>query len=251
MTRIAFQHTHGEPDAHIEDRDDRPRRRPIHDHLCGLPRRWQPLAVPRVSRPQVPRRFRRVAREVPQPLQGSRRPAPLSQLGRRDAQLPAGGGRDRRRGRLPQHGAPDYGNVPFQMLLYINEVMFYSQRPLVHFILGGVFERFPKLRFVITETGCDWVPGLLERLDRTIDQIRTTGQTGEIRYESGNKLEHLATEYFARNCYMGVSQPGPSDVAVRHVLGADRFMWGSDYPHDEGTYPFTREHLRQVFSDVA
>ena len=24
-------------------------------------------------------------------------------------------------------------------------------------------------------------------------------------------------------------------------------MWGSDYPHDEGTYPFTREHLRQVF----
>ena len=26
-------------------------------------------------------------------------------------------------------------------------------------------------------------------------------------------------------------------------------MWGSDYPHDEGTYPFSREHLRQVFSD--
>ena len=27
-------------------------------------------------------------------------------------------------------------------------------------------------------------------------------------------------------------------------------MWGSDYPHDEGTYPFTREHLRQVFAGV-
>jgi hypothetical protein len=26
-------------------------------------------------------------------------------------------------------------------------------------------------------------------------------------------------------------------------------MWGSDYPHDEGTYPFTREHLRQLFHD--
>ena len=33
-------------------------------------------------------------------------------------------------------------------------------------------------------------------------------------------------------------------------MGADRFMWGSDYPHDEGTYPFTREHLRQMFHDV-
>ena len=27
-------------------------------------------------------------------------------------------------------------------------------------------------------------------------------------------------------------------------------MWGSDYPHDEGTHPFTREHLRQVFAGV-
>jgi len=34
------------------------------------------------------------------------------------------------------------------------------------------------------------------------------------------------------------------------VMGDDRFMWGSDYPHDEGTGPFTREHLRQVFHDA-
>jgi len=27
-------------------------------------------------------------------------------------------------------------------------------------------------------------------------------------------------------------------------------MWGSDYPHQEGTYPFTREHLRQLFHDT-
>jgi hypothetical protein len=27
-------------------------------------------------------------------------------------------------------------------------------------------------------------------------------------------------------------------------------MWGSDYPHDEGTGPFTREHLRQLFCDT-
>jgi hypothetical protein len=27
-------------------------------------------------------------------------------------------------------------------------------------------------------------------------------------------------------------------------------MWGSDYPHDEGTWPYTREHLRARFSSV-
>ena len=56
-----------------------------------------------------------------------------------------------------------------------------------------------------------------------------------------------ATEYFHRNCWVGVSQPTPEDAATREQIGADRFMWGSDYPHDEGTYPFTREHLRQLF----
>jgi hypothetical protein len=32
------------------------------------------------------------------------------------------------------------------------------------------------------------------------------------------------------------------------VLGIDKFMWGSDFPHDEGTAPFSKEALRQVFS---
>jgi predicted TIM-barrel fold metal-dependent hydrolase len=144
-------------------------------------------------------------------------------------------------------GAPDYGNYPFSMLFYINEVSFYSQRPLVSFILGGIFERFPRLKFVITEAGCAWVPPLLKRLDDTIDKIRKTGQTGEIRYGEDDKLNQLASEYFAQNVWMGVSQPGPADAAARYQIGLDRFMWGSDYPHDEGTYPYTREHLRQIF----
>jgi predicted TIM-barrel fold metal-dependent hydrolase len=136
------------------------------------------------------------------------------------------------------------------MLFYITEAGFYSQRPLVQFILGGVFERFPRLKFVITETGCAWVPPLLKTLDATIDQIRKTGQTGEIRYGDEHKLERLASEYFAQNVWMGVSQPRPGDIAVRAQIGMERFMWGSDYPHDEGTYPFTRETLRQVLGET-
>jgi predicted TIM-barrel fold metal-dependent hydrolase len=135
-------------------------------------------------------------------------------------------------------------------LLYITEVGFYSQRPLVQMILSGVFERFPGLKFVITETGGAWIPPLLNRLDQTMAKIRDTGATGEIRYSKDVVLPRLASEYFAQNCWVGVSQPGPADAAVRGLIGNDRFMWGSDYPHDEGTYPYTREHLRQVFHGV-
>jgi predicted TIM-barrel fold metal-dependent hydrolase len=147
-------------------------------------------------------------------------------------------------------GTPDYGPYPVSMLLYINEAPFYSQRPFVQLLLSGVFERFPRLRFVMTETGCAWVPPLLARLDDTIRSIRDTGATGEIRYGDQHVLQRDATEYFHQNVWMGVSQPGPADVAARDVVGIDRFMWGSDYPHDEGTHPYTREHLRSRFSAV-
>ena len=147
-------------------------------------------------------------------------------------------------------GAPDYGPYPVAMLMYINEVGFFSQRPLVQFILSGIFDRFPRLKFVMTETGAAWVPPLLRRMDAVTDKIRRTGQTGEIRYNTDQILKRAPSEYFRDHCWMGVSQPGPEDAKARAEIGIDRFMWGSDYPHDEGTCPFTREHLRQVFPGV-
>jgi predicted TIM-barrel fold metal-dependent hydrolase len=147
-------------------------------------------------------------------------------------------------------GSPDYGPFPVAALLQIAEVMFYSQRPFVQLLLSGVFERHPKLKFVMTEMGCSWVPPLLAHLDGLLANIRDAGAIGELRFQAEHILPRSATEYFKQNCWMGVSQPARADVRAREVIGLDRFMWGSDYPHDEGTYPFTREHLRQVFQDA-
>jgi predicted TIM-barrel fold metal-dependent hydrolase len=146
-------------------------------------------------------------------------------------------------------GNPDYGPYPTSMLLYINEVVFYTQRPFVQLTLSGVFERFPRLKFVMTEAGCSWVPPLLSQLDYATENVRK-GATGEIRYSKDQAVAKNATDYFHQNVWMGVSQPRDADVEARKVLGEDRFMWGSDYPHDEGTHPYTREHLRARFGHL-
>ena len=112
-----------------------------------------------------------------------------------------------------------------------------------------MFERFPKLKFVMTEAGCSWVPPLLSQLDYATENVRK-GATGEIRYSKDQAVAKNATDYFHQNVWMGVSQPRDADVEARKILGEDRFMWGSDYPHDEGTHPYTREHLRARFGHL-
>ena len=37
---------------------------------------------------------------------------------------------------------------------------------------------------------------------------------------------------------------------MRHDIGVDNIMWGSDYPHIEGSHPFTNLHLRLTFGGL-
>jgi predicted TIM-barrel fold metal-dependent hydrolase len=147
-------------------------------------------------------------------------------------------------------GGPVYQKAPAMPLVHFLEIPFYSQRPLAYLILGGVFERFPDLDFVLTEAGCAWIPEFLQKIDDLMDGIRSN-KSGEMRIGGELVPPRSATEYFMQSCHVGVSQPTPADVKVAiEEVGIDRVMWGSDYPHDEGTLPFTREHLRQVMGHL-
>jgi predicted TIM-barrel fold metal-dependent hydrolase len=131
-----------------------------------------------------------------------------------------------------------------------HEFHFWVGRAIGHLILGGVFQRFPDLKFVITETGCSWVPPELVKLDAEIQFGRVPGQGQVVFGDAVNGLELSATEYFRRNCWIGMSTVRPDEIAMRHAIGADRLMWGADYPHTEGSFPHTRLALRVLFSEV-
>jgi predicted TIM-barrel fold metal-dependent hydrolase len=144
-------------------------------------------------------------------------------------------------------GMPDYGPYPAAGLLWIAENSFFSRRPVMQMIVGGAFERFPELRFVLTEQGASWISPMLASLDSYHRQMARVGRIGELKYDSDDVLPLAPSEYFRRNCWVGVSFPSPVEAAARFDMPPDRFMWGSDYPHDESTYPDTREGLRRAF----
>jgi predicted TIM-barrel fold metal-dependent hydrolase len=148
-------------------------------------------------------------------------------------------------------GSPSYGSYPAATFMFLAETTFYSKRGLTHLVLSGVFERFPALKYVLAEQGCAWVPPVLEAWDAYHQQMRDTGRVGELGFTVDEVLPMAPSDYVKRNVWFAASFPGKGEVAAaREVLGTDRVMWASDYPHHEGTWPFTREALRWAFEGV-
>jgi predicted TIM-barrel fold metal-dependent hydrolase len=153
---------------------------------------------------------------------------------------------------LNQHGgagSPDYGQYPASLPLWFLEVIFFSVRGYKQLILGGVFERFPKLRYILTEGGCAWVQPALAHMDALWKGMKT-GSIGEIDFSRSFVLREPPSFYARRNCWYGASFPSPGEIAGYKELGADKILWGSDYPHSEGTFPHTRQALQLAFSAV-
>ena len=133
------------------------------------------------------------------------------------------------------------------MGINVGEVFFWTYRPLTFLIWGGVFERFPKLKVVFTEVGTGWMlPPYLKLMDHNYFDTQFSAKLGDFK----SHLSMAPSEYFKRNVGLGASCIGRADVELRHQLGVDQIMWGSDYPHPEGTWPTTRKLMLDAFHDI-
>jgi predicted TIM-barrel fold metal-dependent hydrolase len=148
--------------------------------------------------------------------------------------------------------APAYGWYKSAAAMFIMEVAWFSHRSLWHLIFSGVFERHPDLRYVLTEQGSGWVPETLATLDNWYERFSSGEHTSEVLFGSAavEDMTMRPSEYWARNCAVGASMLRPDECAMRDTIGVERIMWGADYPHLEGTHPYTAEALRNTFAGV-
>jgi predicted TIM-barrel fold metal-dependent hydrolase len=129
--------------------------------------------------------------------------------------------------------------------IYASETIWWTTRPLVFLLWSGAFERFPGLRFAVTEGGCWWLPDLLWKWDTIYTREHATKKMSHIAPE----LKMLPSEYIDRNVKIGSSNTRRRELARRHEIGIGNIMWGNDFPHPEGTWPHTREWLKETFWD--
>jgi len=137
--------------------------------------------------------------------------------------------------------SPDYGDVRCATAMFISEVDMWAQRPFTAMLWSGVFERYPKLKYVLTEVGVGWA---VEKLRVLEFKARLP-----IFQHFSKDLSLSPSGYFARNCWIGASFMPEHEGRFRHRIGVDRLMWGSDYPHLEGTWPNTLKALHDTFAE--
>jgi predicted TIM-barrel fold metal-dependent hydrolase len=140
----------------------------------------------------------------------------------------------------------DYGQAQGWMSVYGYETIFFTARPLWFMLLTGVFERFPRLRMAVTEAGSYWAADMLWRMD-----MMATREHGMRKLvDPRGTLTMLPSEYFDRNCAIGSSNTRRRELGRRYEIGVGNIMWGNDFPHPEGTWPYTRAFLKDRFWDI-
>jgi predicted TIM-barrel fold metal-dependent hydrolase len=148
---------------------------------------------------------------------------------------------------------PNFGNhFPASLAMFMLEVSWWSQRALWHLMFSGVFERHPDLQWVNTESGTAWVPDTLEKLDSFYERMKYSTYGSEAIF-GGIAVAQMSlrpSEYWQRQCHVGASFLRPTETEVVRQIGVGKVMWGSDYPHVEGSHPYTDEHLRLTFGQM-
>ncbi len=106
------------------------------------------------------------------------------------------------------------------------------QQALISFFSLGTLDRFPTLRLGVLEAGSGWIGAMLDRLDAFSESLNLAGKRPS------------ATEYFRRQCFIsGDPDETTAPYTIDHV-GADCFMWATDYPHPDHPHTWVDDLTR-------
>lgn len=154
---------------------------------------------------------------------------------------------------MEQYFGDDWPNTPSDVSspgavgAYVSEVSWWTYRPITFLIWGGVFEKFPKLHVAVTEAGTAWmIPPWLRLMDHHYNDKQFSAKMGDFTVH----LSMQPSDYFARNVAIGASCCSRADAEARGELGLTNMMWGSDFPHPEGSWPHSDDQMIGSFKGL-
>ena len=115
-------------------------------------------------------------------------------------------------------------------------------RRMLEIIFSGILDKFPKLRFIMTEVDCGWIPYFESQCDDNFLRHRRASLRD-------SKLTRLPSEYM-QEFFPASFITDPFAVDNRARIGIDRMLWSSDYPHITTDWPLSWKTINATFTDV-
>ncbi len=105
-----------------------------------------------------------------------------------------------------------------------------NARVVTNLILSGMFDRHPDLAMVSVESGCGWIPFILETLDYEMSE----NAPDELR-----QMKKMPSEYFKSNLYATLWFENNFNrlADLIETVGEDRILFETDFPHPTCLYP--------------
>ncbi len=104
------------------------------------------------------------------------------------------------------------------------------------YILGGILDRHKSLRIGWFEGGINWVPSAIQ----DAEQIYAS-----FRHMNNLTIEHEVPYYWQKHMVSSFVVD-PLGLTLIDRIGVDKVMWSTDYPHNESSFGYSRNSLRQV-----
>jgi predicted TIM-barrel fold metal-dependent hydrolase len=114
------------------------------------------------------------------------------------------------------------------------------QRSLSQLVLGGVLDRFPELQIVGAESDIGWLPHWTQRMDHANEKF---GAMMDV------SLSLAPSDYMRRQVWFTFMDDEVGAASIES-LGADIFMWGSDFPHTDSTWPNSLDVIERNLAAV-
>ena len=99
----------------------------------------------------------------------------------------------------------------------------------------GMFEKYPRLKCTVLESGANWISAWLDRLDHKYRPMA-----------SRTSLKMPPSEYFYRQCLVSADPDETLTAKVIEHIGADYFLWASDYPHIDADFGVVKELKERI-----
>jgi len=114
---------------------------------------------------------------------------------------------------------------------------------------AGVLERHPNLHFVFVEFNVGWLAWTMDTLDFYTAAFKKYGVTAHGKPWINPELPLKPSDYLRRQIHATFQDDTPAIHNVA-LTGSEGLLWGNDYPHEEGTYPDSREVVARLVAEL-